>query len=116
MLALVAPGYVDNRNAPAEARRTTSYGRRSLLSTIWDTLALVFLFLAILFWIAIFPYPSGGVDTVGFGFILPLVAIVLTIISLILSQRAHTITKAKHRKARDAHAAPAGATVVVDAA
>jgi hypothetical protein len=120
MLALVAPTYVDNRNAPADVRadgrRRSSYGRRSLMSTVWDTLALVSLFLAILFWVAIFPYPNGGIDTVGFGFILPLIAIVLTLIALILSRRAQAITKAKHRKARDAHTAPAGATVVVDAA
>jgi len=88
----------------------------ALCCPLFGTLWLSSLFLAILFWVALFPYPDGGVDTVGFGFILPLVAIVLTLIALILSRRAQAITKAKHRKARDAHTAPAGATVVVDAA
>jgi polyferredoxin len=50
-----------------------------------NLLALIFILLGWLWWVAIFPYPESGISSAGYSFVLPLVASFLLIFSTIVS-------------------------------
>jgi len=104
LMMIVSPAVLVSNVGGSYSTKTNSGFIRSFLTTTSDTLGLFFTFLGFLLWIALFPYPNGGVSEIGYGFILVMIAIVLLLIAVVLSRRAQGEYLAYIRKERPATA------------
>lgn len=76
---------------------------RRLLGAGMNLLALIFILLGWLWWVAIFPYPASGISSAGYSFVLPLVASFLLIFSTIVSFLAGRRTRGDRERDNRAH-------------